>query len=70
MPKEIRSILKAANIKKRHLKNKDLALKTFDIIQKALSSHTANLMAMFKERKESVGTSDRESLTNPVRNSE
>ena len=48
MPKEIKLILKAANIKKRHLRNTDVAVKTFDIIQKALSSHTLKVMDLFK----------------------
>ena len=55
MPKEIKHLLKAANIKKRHLKNKEVALKTYDIIQKALSSHAFKIMDLFqKKRKSSI----------------
>eukprot|EP00344_Euplotes_crassus_P004469 CAMPEP_0197002806 /NCGR_PEP_ID=MMETSP1380-20130617/7226_1 /TAXON_ID=5936 /ORGANISM="Euplotes crassus, Strain CT5" /LENGTH=254 /DNA_ID=CAMNT_0042421095 /DNA_START=567 /DNA_END=1327 /DNA_ORIENTATION=+ len=53
MPKEIKLLLKAANIKKRHLKNEEVALKTFDIIQKALASHTIKVMDMFKRKRDS-----------------
>mmetsp|Transcript_947 Transcript_947/g.823 ORF Transcript_947/g.823 Transcript_947/m.823 type:complete len:177 (-) Transcript_947:44-574(-) len=59
MPKEIKIILKAANIKKRHLNNADVASKTFDIIQKALSFHSLKVIDMFKKRRESVTTDNK-----------
>jgi hypothetical protein len=54
MPKEVKMLLKAANIKKRHLKNEEMAMKTFEIIQKAFSSHTHSLMDLFKKRRKST----------------
>jgi hypothetical protein len=54
MPMEVKMILKAANIKKKDLKNADMAMKTFEIIQKAFSDHTKNLMCLVKKRKTSI----------------
>jgi hypothetical protein len=54
MPMEVKMILKAANIKKKDLKNADMAMKTFEIIQKAFSDHTKSLMSLVKKRKTST----------------
>lgn len=57
MPKEIRALLKAANIKKRDLKNKDVVLKTFDIIQKAIANHTQGVMNTLIQKRLSMSES-------------
>lgn len=51
MPMEIKAILKAAKIKKSHLKNEAIAMQTYEIIQKALSSHTSQLMEMLNNKR-------------------
>lgn len=67
MPMEIKAILKAAKIKKSHLKNEAIAMQTYEIIQKALSSHTTQLMEMLNNKRStrlSKFTSDKERSTN------
>jgi hypothetical protein len=59
LPKEFKMIFKAAKIRKKDLKNEEFALKTFEIIKKAMASHTQDLMNLFQTDRRSKGTNSR-----------
>lgn len=59
LPKEFKKIFKAAKIRKKDLKNEEFALKTFEIIQKAMASHTQDLMNLFQTNRRSKISNNR-----------
>ena len=69
IPQEIVSALKAAKIKKRHLKNKQVALQAYDIIQKALALHTYEIMNELNEHRKSISDSSFTSKNTLLRSS-
>ena len=61
---EILSALKSAKIIKRHLKNKQVALQAYDIIQKTLAKHTHEIMNKLNDNRISISDSSFTSKNN------